>query len=64
MLSVSDIEIGRETHPMTHKGQRMGPFLLSADNLVQLHKNIEIVKNTLHIDVEDKNGIIRGIIWT
>lgn len=63
MLSVSDIRIGEKTHAITHKGQRLGPILLSADNRRQLEQYIETMKSMLHIYVQNEKGSIRDIIW-
>lgn len=63
MLSVSDIKIGEKTHAMTHKGQRLGPILLSADNRRQLEQYIEKIKCTMRVNVLDNFKKNNGIKW-
>lgn len=48
---------------MQTKPQRLGPFVLCANDLKELELLIAQIKNTLKIEVETAEGIIKGIIW-
>lgn len=54
---------GMDTHKLTHKGQRMGPILVKADNRASLEKEIDIIQNTLKAEVVTVSGEIKGINW-
>lgn len=62
MLEVSDIIEGMETSKLTHKGQRLGPILVDAENRNQLENFIKDIQRTLEVIV-DNNGDYKGICW-
>ena len=60
---VDDLKIGNHSEPMTYKGARKGPILVSGENREDLEKNIIIVQNILQVDVKNSEGEIKGIVW-
>ena len=63
MMCVNDILVGMETPPLTHKGQRLGPILVTGNNRDDIERNILTMQNTLQIIVEGKDGVKHGINW-
>jgi hypothetical protein len=63
MMCVNDIKVGMETPPLTHKGQRLGPILVTGKDRDDIEKNIQIMQNTLQILVEGKDGDRHCINW-
>ena len=63
MMCVNDIKVGMKTPPLTHKGQRLGPILVTGMDRFDLEHNIETMQHTLQILVEGDNGEMRGINW-
>lgn len=60
---VDDIIEGHRTEPMTYKGARKGPILVSGRDRGDLESCIRAVQNTLDIQVEKDDHSISGIIW-
>jgi biotin carboxylase len=56
------IQVGKQTKPMTNKGDRIGPILIRGEDRRELQDVIRRVQDTLFIRVETANGI-GGIIW-
>lgn len=63
MMCVNDIKVGMETPPLTHKGQRLGPILVTGNDREDIERNIEQMQKTLQILVKDKDGVQHGINW-
>ena len=63
MMCVNDIKVGMVTPPLTHKGQRLGPILVTGEDRDDIEKNIQKMQNTLQILVEDPSGKKIGINW-
>ena len=63
MMEVSDIEVGMDTPKLTHKGQRMGPILLDAEDRNQLEYLIGEIQRTLYIKVKSNKGTLKDICW-
>jgi len=63
MMEVNDITIGMETFKLTHKGQRLGPILVSAENRMKLEESIKKIQRKLRISVENMEGKINGVNW-
>lgn len=63
MLEVKDIEVGMKTPEIKHKGQRLGPILISAQNRDELEHEILEVQNAFHINVLSKDNTIYDIKW-
>ena len=62
-MEVSDIEVGMDTPKITHKGQRMGPILLDAEDRNQLEYLIGEIQRTLYIKVKSNKGTLKDICW-
>lgn len=62
-LDLDSVSIGSTTPPLTHKGQRLGPILVSGDNRIALERNIETIKKSLIVRVACPNGEVRDAIW-
>jgi carbamoyl-phosphate synthase large subunit len=60
---LDDFVMGLETHKLTHKGQRMGPILVKAENRETLETEIRKIQRTLKVEVLLKNGVFKGINW-
>lgn len=63
MTCLDDIKVGDKTHPLTHKGQRLGPIIVTGDDRKDIEKNIKLIQETLRIEVIGKDGNIYGIKW-
>ena len=63
MLEVSDIHVGMLSPKLTHKGQRLGPILLDAENRVQLEEFIEKIQRMLSVCIVGADGECKGICW-
>ena len=59
----SMLNVGMKTLPMEHKGQRLGPIIVSAENRALLEKEILEIQSELQIVVKDSLGNERSIIW-
>lgn len=59
----SMLNVGMTTFPMEHKGQRLGPIVVSAENRTLLEKEINEIQNELQIVVRDSFGNENAIIW-
>lgn len=62
MINLDGIKVGDMTRLIEHKGQRLGPILLVADNVVSLNDEIRKVQSILDIVVEN-NGSRNSIQW-
>ena len=60
---VDELQVGGHTEPMTYKGARKGPILVSGENREALERNIARIQSILQIDVECPDGKTRGIVW-
>lgn len=63
MAELGGLMVGVQTTQLAHKGQRLGPILIDADNRKQLEKRISSIQEMLRIEVEGYDGSIKGIIW-
>ena len=64
MMDVNGISIGMNSSTLTHKGQRLGPIILDADNREELDLRIKAIQNSFIVEVKNKDGLIRGISWS
>lgn len=63
MMCVNDIHVGMKTPPLTHKGQRLGPILVTGNDRYDIECNINTLQKVLQICVEGKDGLEHGINW-
>ena len=63
MAELDGLMVGVQTTQLAHKGQRLGPILIDADNRKQLEKRISSIQEMLRIEVEGYDGSIKGITW-
>ena len=63
MMEVSDINVGMLAPKLTHKGQRLGPILLDAENRNQLEVSIGKIQGTLCACIVGEDGGCKGICW-
>jgi biotin carboxylase len=62
LANLQNLEVGKKTKPMTHKGSRLGPILIYGEDRQALQEVIHQIQETLVIKVETVNGI-KGIVW-
>lgn len=63
MMCIDDVKVGMVTPPLKHKGQRLGPILVTGNDREDIEHNVEKIQYTLRVIVKDVNGIERGIKW-
>lgn len=63
MMCVNDVKVGMVTRPLTHKGQRLGPILVTGNDREDIERNISKIQETLHLKVVGENGAIRDVNW-
>lgn len=63
MMCVDDVRVGDRTHALTNKGQRLGPIIICGENRKDIDAKIEMIQNSIQIDVRDEYGINHGINW-
>lgn len=63
MMCVDNLNVGDTMHRLTHKGQRLGPIIVTGISREDLENNISIIQQTLDIRVLGKDGIEYGINW-
>lgn len=63
MVCLDDINIGIKTPALTHKGQRLGPIIVTGKNRDEIDDNILSIQRILDISVIGDDGIEHGIIW-
>lgn len=63
MMCVDDVKVGKIASALTHKGQRLGPIIVTGDDRLDVEKNITRLKNTIEVTIEDIDGCKRGINW-
>lgn len=63
MMCVDDVRIGDKTHALNNKGQRLGPIIICGENRKDIEEKIEMLQNTIQIDVRSKDCDIHGINW-
>jgi len=63
MADIKGIEPGMQTPVLSHKGQRLGPVIISGDSRKDIEEKIEIIKSVLHIEVQTSEGRIADICW-
>ena len=63
MMCVNDVTVGMVTPPLMHKGQRLGPILVTGNDRNDIERNIKMLQDTLQIMVEGEDAVIRGINW-
>lgn len=63
MMCLSEITVGSVTPPLTHKGQRLGPIIVTGYDRHDIERNISLVQNTLKATVTGLDGIQYGINW-
>lgn len=62
LVDIRNLCVGDHCEPMTSKGMRKGPIIVSAHNRTELNKIICKIHDTLVIRVKTNNGV-KGIIW-
>ncbi len=62
-MDITNITLGMESAPLTHKGQRLGPIIVSGDSRDDIDKKIFKIQNVLHILTISNDNIIRDINW-
>lgn len=63
MMCMDDVRIGDKTHALTNKGQRLGPIIICGENRKDIEEKIELLQNTIQIDVRSEDCNIHGINW-
>lgn len=63
MCDVHDVVVGERTLQLTHKGQRLGPIIVKAENRIHIEEIIENIQHTIKVEVKGDDGIVRGVIW-
>ena len=64
MMEIKDSLLGMDSPRLTHKGQRLGPILVDAENRAELEERIRIIQDTFRIGVRNELGEERGINWS
>ncbi len=63
MCDVADVQVGMESPELTHKGQRLGPILVSAESRDEIDVRITEIQNMLHIQTRGADGQLKNINW-
>ena len=63
MMCLDGIKVGMQTSPLTHKGQRLGPIIVSGRDRADIDRNISRLQAMLRISVKNEKGEIKGINW-
>lgn len=63
MIHLDDLNIGMRTSVLTHKGQRLGPIIVTGKNRDEIDTNILSIQCILNISVIGNDGKEYGIIW-
>ncbi|MBR5698201.1 MAG: ATP-grasp domain-containing protein [Prevotella sp.] len=63
MMCVDDVRVGEVTQTLTHKGQRLGPIIISGQDKDDIVNKIEEIQEMLKVVVEDENGEEFGVSW-
>lgn len=63
MMCVDDINVGDTTPPLKHKGQRLGPIIVSGMDREEIEKNIALLQKTIVVTVKGKDNKEKGINW-
>ncbi len=63
MMCVNDVSVGDLTPPLTHKGQRLGPIIVSGNNREDMEQSIAAIQQTLDVRVMGKDGCEYKIKW-
>lgn len=63
MMCVDDVKVGNTTPALTHKGQRLGPIIVTGENRADIEKNIAFLQNNIKVTVRNSKGSELGIIW-
>lgn len=63
MMCVDDVKVGMKSPKLTHKGQRLGPVLVTGCDRDDIECNITKLQKMLKIDVEGSDGKMNGIMW-
>lgn len=63
MMCVDDLKIGVRTHALKNKGQRLGPIIICGENRKDIEGKIELLQNTIQINVKSKDNVIHSINW-
>lgn len=62
-VGTDGIKVDSIVSKILHKGMRKGPILVDAENRKQLEEYLEIISNTLEIDIATTTGVAEGVIW-
>ena len=62
MVCLNDIKKGYISMPLQHKGQRLGPIILQAENRDIMEEKIKKIQNTLVIETDSSN-YRNAILW-
>lgn len=63
MLHLDNLNIGMKTPMLTHKGQRLGPIIVTGKDRNDIDVNISSIQRILNVSVIGEDGNIYGIIW-
>lgn len=63
MMCVDDVKVGCTTPPLTHKGQRLGPIIVTGEDRANIEKNIAFLQKLIKVTVRNNKGDELGIIW-
>ncbi len=63
ICDLSDVKVGMDSPVLTHKGQRLGPILVSGENRDDIEMNIRQIQNLLSIQIRNSDGELNGINW-
>ena len=63
MICLEDVRVGEVTQSLTHKGQRLGPIIVSGQDRDDIEKKIKEIQGILKVVVVDELGNEFGINW-
>lgn len=63
MMCVGDVKVGDITPPLTHKGQRLGPIIVSGLDRQNIEDNINSIQKTIKVTVKDTDNYEYNINW-
>lgn len=63
MACLNDLTVGRKTGPMTYKGQRLGPVIVTGSDRANLDRNVQEVQSILSVIVRTSEGAMEGLRW-
>ena len=64
MVTPLSLSVGDSSPILTHKGQRLGPIIVSGKDRKDIEENIRLIQNSLHAEILSPSGEINDIIWS